>query len=58
MTETNPIWTPVVPKPEPLWKSALEMAEAYRRAEPRIVRSQRYSLTLTEPLPEAVWRRP
>ncbi len=58
MTEKNPVWAAIVPKPEPLWKSALEMAEAYRRAEPRIVRSQRYSLTLTEPLAEAARRRP
>ncbi len=51
MTEKNAIWAPIRPKPEPLWKSALEMAEAYRLAEPRVNRSQRYSLTLTEPLP-------
>lgn len=35
--------------PEPLWKTPLEIAEAYQRAEPRINRSQRYSLTVTEP---------
>ncbi len=58
VTEKNHVWAAIVPKPEPLWKSALEMAEAYRRAEPRIVRSQRYSLTLIEPLPETVRRRP
>jgi hypothetical protein len=57
MTEKNAIWAPIVPKPEPFWKTPLEMAEAYRSAEPRVNRSQRYSLSLTEPLPEPVWRR-
>lgn len=55
MTEKNVIWAPIVPKPEPFWKSPLEMAEAYRNAEPRVNRSQRYSLSLTEPLPDPVW---
>jgi len=32
-----------------LWKTPLEIAEAYQRAEPRISHSQRYSLTVTEP---------
>lgn len=57
MTEPNPIWTPIQPKPQPLWLSPLEMAEAYRRAEPRINRSQRYGLTVTAPLPEPTWRK-
>jgi hypothetical protein len=47
VTEQNPVWAPIVPKPEPLWSSPMAMAEAYQRAEPRI--SQRYSLTVTEP---------
>ncbi len=51
MKEHNAIWAPIVPKPEPLWKSPLEMAEAYRNAEPRVSRSQRYSLVLTEVKP-------
>jgi hypothetical protein len=47
--EHNAIWAPIVPKPEPFWKSPLEMAEAYYRvAEPRVNRSQRYSLVVTE----------
>ena len=32
-----------------LWKTPMEIAEAYQRAEPRISHSQRYSLTVTEP---------
>lgn len=48
IVETNPIWAPIRPKPEPFWKSPLEMAEAYRNAEPRVNRSQRYSLVVTE----------
>ena len=52
MTEHNVIWAPIVPKPEPLWLSPLEMAECYRRAEPRIHVSQRYSLVVTEPKKE------
>jgi hypothetical protein len=51
MTEKNAIWAPIVPKPEPFWKTPLEMAEAYRSAEPRVSRSQRYSLVVTEVKP-------
>jgi hypothetical protein len=51
MTEKNVIWAPIVPKPEPLWKTPLEMAAAYLAAEPRVNRSQRYSLVVTEVKP-------
>jgi hypothetical protein len=51
MTEKNAIWAPIVPKPEPFWKTPMEMAEAYRSAEPRVNRSQRYSLVVTEVKP-------
>lgn len=53
MTETNPVWAPIRPKPKALWSSPMQMAKAYQQAEPRprvrLPRSQRYSLTVTEP---------
>jgi len=57
--ETNPIWAPIRPRPEPLWRSVAEVVEAYQQAERpvRVSRSQRYSLVVTEPLPAAEWRR-
>ncbi len=59
-TEQNPIWAPIrPPKPLPLWMSVAEVIEAYQAAEPvRMGRSQRYSLVVVEPLPEATWRKP
>ena len=54
--ESNPMWAPF--EPAPLWRSASEIIDAYRAAEPRINRSQRYSLVVTEPLPDPLWSRP
>lgn len=58
--EHNVLWQPI---PEPprvrLWSSVAEVIEAYKRAEPvRTAVSQRYSLVVTEPMPEPVWRKP
>lgn len=59
--EHNPIWSPIAyPRPGALWSSVGEIIEAYQRAERpvRVSVSQRYSLVVTEPLPEATWRKP
>lgn len=55
LREPNPLWAPI----EPLRLDVAKVAQAYRAAPPvRVARSQRYSLVLTEPCPEPVWRRP
>ncbi len=59
MTETNPVWLPIVrlePRPDPV-EQVLRLQWSYAEKPPRISRSQRYSLSLTEPLPEPVWRK-
>ena len=54
LEESNAIWAPIRPQPRPLWQNNAEIIEAYRQASPvRVSRSQRYSLVLTEPEPEA-----
>lgn len=59
MTEQNPIWRPIPPRPEPLWRTVAEVVAAYREAEPvRAARSQRYSLVLTDPAPAPTGERP
>lgn len=60
MIEQNPVWAPIAPAPRPLWSTTAQIIEAYQRAERpvRIACSQRYSLTVTEALPEPVWRKP
>lgn len=51
MTERNPAWLPIVTvEPDPV-ERALRVIWSYEIQPPRIVRSQRYSLILTEPLP-------
>lgn len=60
LIEKNRIWAPIVPRPQPLWSSATKMVEAYFAAERplRPLRSQRYSLVVTRPLPAAAWSKP
>ena len=61
MIEKNPLWLPIAEPPRVrLWSSVCEVIAAYERAERpvRVARSQRYSLVVTEPLPEATWRKP
>ena len=54
MTERNPLWHPISP-PAP---RVTETVLSYRMACPvRVNLSQRYSLSLTEPCPEPVWRK-
>lgn len=57
MTEKNPNWLPIVRiEPDPV-ERALSILWSYEAHPPRIVRSQRYSLVLTEPLPSPIWRK-
>lgn len=57
MTERNITWLPIITVDRP--QSDLDrVVRAYLATPVRVNRSQRYSLTLTHPLPEPVWRRP
>lgn len=63
MNELNPNWLPIVrieppfePLPDPI-ERALRIIWSYERNPPRVSVSQRYSLSLTETLPEPVWRK-
>lgn len=57
IAEQNPIWAPIEPAAQPLWRSAGEVVAAFQRAE-RPVRSQRYSLVMTEAQPEPARSKP
>lgn len=57
LRETNPLWAPIVPAELDAVERTLRTLWSYERTPVRIARTQRYSLVLTEPCPEPVWRR-
>jgi len=60
VSELNPLWLPIVtispPPPDPV-ERLLRIVWSYEATPVRIAKSQRYSLSLTEPCPEPVWRK-